>query len=285
MSFSLWEINYCTKCYQADWFLTWRVGTWVCSFTGLYLKALSRTLTRHEASGGLHTLAFSPPRLWLVHGSGQTIVRNGDSGACLHFLACRRMMVSVEALAVRKVICYYTRVSCHFSRFELRVFSFTLRQETCNTGNLSFNLIWCGCYFNSPQKAPVGLWSVILGSTALPAVEFFQKDLSTFHLQQWNEMDESWMVFEAFMVFSYQLLALCLACTCGILIQCISFLLTNTDYFKDPMQRKNWCSLCSGSIFYFHGFSSVQLLSCVLLFATPWIAARQASLSITNSRS
>ena len=32
-------------------------------------------------------------------------------------------------------------------------------------------------------------------------------------------------------------------------------------------------------------FSSVQLLSCVWLFATPWIAARQASLSITNSRS
>ena len=32
-------------------------------------------------------------------------------------------------------------------------------------------------------------------------------------------------------------------------------------------------------------FSSVQLLSCVQLFATPWIAACQASLSITNSRS
>ena len=30
-------------------------------------------------------------------------------------------------------------------------------------------------------------------------------------------------------------------------------------------------------------FSSVQLLSCVWLFATPWTAARQASLSITNS--
>ena len=30
-------------------------------------------------------------------------------------------------------------------------------------------------------------------------------------------------------------------------------------------------------------FSSVQLLSRVRLFATPWIAARQASLSITNS--
>ena len=31
-------------------------------------------------------------------------------------------------------------------------------------------------------------------------------------------------------------------------------------------------------------FSSVQSLSCVRLFATPWIAARQAFLSITNSR-
>ena len=30
--------------------------------------------------------------------------------------------------------------------------------------------------------------------------------------------------------------------------------------------------------------SSVQSLSCVQLFATPWTAARQASLSITNSR-
>ena len=35
----------------------------------------------------------------------------------------------------------------------------------------------------------------------------------------------------------------------------------------------------------FHSFSSVQSLSHVRLFATPWIAARQASLSITNSRS
>ena len=32
-------------------------------------------------------------------------------------------------------------------------------------------------------------------------------------------------------------------------------------------------------------FSSVQLLSRVWLFVTPWIAARQASPSITNSRS
>ena len=36
---------------------------------------------------------------------------------------------------------------------------------------------------------------------------------------------------------------------------------------------------------YRHQFSSVQLLSRVQFFVTPWIAARQASLSITNSRS
>ena len=32
-------------------------------------------------------------------------------------------------------------------------------------------------------------------------------------------------------------------------------------------------------------FSSVQLLSCVQLFTNPWTAARQASLSFTNSQS
>ena len=32
-------------------------------------------------------------------------------------------------------------------------------------------------------------------------------------------------------------------------------------------------------------FTSVQSLSCVQLFATPWTAARQASLSIANSQS
>ena len=41
-----------------------------------------------------------------------------------------------------------------------------------------------------------------------------------------------------------------------------------------PLPLKLLCILCS-----------VQLLSCVRLFATPWTAACQASLSITNSRS
>ena len=37
----------------------------------------------------------------------------------------------------------------------------------------------------------------------------------------------------------------------------------------------DWCTYIQ--------FSSVQLLSCVWLFVTPWTAAHQASLSITNS--
>ena len=39
------------------------------------------------------------------------------------------------------------------------------------------------------------------------------------------------------------------------------------------------------NIWSINQFSSVQSLSCVWLFVTPWIAARQASLSITNSQS
>ena len=41
----------------------------------------------------------------------------------------------------------------------------------------------------------------------------------------------------------------------------------------------------SGRVSVVVQFSSVQLLSRVRLFVTPWTAARQASLSITNSRS
>ena len=42
---------------------------------------------------------------------------------------------------------------------------------------------------------------------------------------------------------------------------------------------------CKVSSFSYIQFSSVQSLSRVRLFVTPWTAVRQASLSITNSRS
>ena len=48
-------------------------------------------------------------------------------------------------------------------------------------------------------------------------------------------------------------------------------------------QSKRWTKLLN--YFFCLQFSSVQSLSCVQLFATPWIAACQASLSITNPQS
>ena len=45
------------------------------------------------------------------------------------------------------------------------------------------------------------------------------------------------------------------------------------------------CSDFEAQITHSVQFSSVQSLSCVRLFSTPWIVARQAFLSITNSQS
>ena len=54
----------------------------------------------------------------------------------------------------------------------------------------------------------------------------------------------------------------------------------------DPIQPTFYfCIVCELWIFFMLSVSSVQSLSRVWLFATPWIAAHQASLSITISRS
>ena len=55
--------------------------------------------------------------------------------------------------------------------------------------------------------------------------------------------------------------------------------------FKSMWLKALLCFLLSHLIFYYVTISSVQSFSCVRLFATSWISARQASLSVTNSRS
>ena len=52
-----------------------------------------------------------------------------------------------------------------------------------------------------------------------------------------------------------------------------------------PYANKRYLTHSSKTLLDLIQFSSIQSLSRVRLFATPWIAARQASLSITNSRS
>ena len=69
-----------------------------------------------------------------------------------------------------------------------------------------------------------------------------------------------------------------------------SFLTINTNVSKGSLPISLFilklCLLCFLMRYtYTYTFSSVQSLSCVLLFATPWTAACQASLTITNSRS
>ena len=58
------------------------------------------------------------------------------------------------------------------------------------------------------------------------------------------------------------------------------------EYFKSSCETKAFGVQLrlENTVYCIPFFSSVQSLSCVRLFATPWIAARQASLSITNSR-
>ena len=63
----------------------------------------------------------------------------------------------------------------------------------------------------------------------------------------------------------------------GTLMQCWGFF-----EVIQPLERTVWRFLKTLKIHH-HQFGSVQSLSRVPLFGTPWTAARQASLSITNS--
>ena len=76
----------------------------------------------------------------------------------------------------------------------------------------------------------------------------------------------------------------------------ISFFFYLVLYFSSVLKKlfifnwkiivlQNFVVFCQTSTWISHQFSSVQSLSHGRLFATPWISARQASLSITNSQS
>ena len=66
-----------------------------------------------------------------------------------------------------------------------------------------------------------------------------------------------------------------------------SFSISPSNEYSELISFKiDWCDLAvQGDSQESSQFSSVQSLSCVWLFVIPWIAARQASLPITNSQS
>ena len=64
--------------------------------------------------------------------------------------------------------------------------------------------------------------------------------------------------------------------------RCRKVIWQSSTFFHDKNSQQ---SRYNGSIIKAIYDSSVQLLSCVQLFVTPWTAALQASLSITNSQS
>ena len=71
--------------------------------------------------------------------------------------------------------------------------------------------------------------------------------------------------------------------TCKMLVE--DFIHSCIQYSQNSLHEQHSCpreseDMCREK---FHRFSSVQSLSCVWLFVTPWTAAWQASLSITNS--
>ena len=64
------------------------------------------------------------------------------------------------------------------------------------------------------------------------------------------------------------------------------FSATFTDEHRYSSSTKYWSDQKVCSVFFHKmALSLVQLLSCVWLFVTPWIAAHQVFLSITNSQS
>ena len=94
---------------------------------------------------------------------------------------------------------------------------------------------------------------------------------------------------QGFKLFSYLIL---LSWTCGFQLVVRDTFFSSSSLFHIPASRKGWGLFFPSKgiswkmyFYYFIQFSSVQLLSCVWLFATPWTAAHQASLSITNSGS
>ena len=113
------------------------------------------------------------------------------------------------------------------------------------------------------------------------ATEFFTRcNATTLKCYNHGNWEEIWLHIQIFTLYLF--VPMCLQTgTCWINLQGIP----SGRQHQSEVIREEVVSCRTLGFRSYIPFSSVQLLSHVQLFATPWIAACQASLSITNSRS
>ena len=120
------------------------------------------------------------------------------------------------------------------------------------------------------------LYSLFLNLEAL-AYHFYLRMVSTGQQTQWNLQNPDHQTVLASYSSEYE--------------QSLFFFFLSLSLFKESVALRylyyNGCNLNGSGLLQetFLVFSSLQLLSCVQFFASPWTAAHQASLSITNSQS
>ena len=138
-------------------------------------------------------------------------------------------------------------------------------------------------------------WYPILLPSIFPSIRVFSNE-SALHIRwleywsfsfsispsnEWSGLIFSFFVFISFFLFSLSFFFFLLYN----IILVLPYINMHLPRVYTCSSSWTWFSLLSISITNMIRFSSVQSLSCVRLFTTPWTTACQASLSITNSQS
>ena len=188
-----------------------------------------------------------------------------SSNCC--FLTC--IQISQEA---GKVVWY----SHHLKNFPQFVVIHTVRGfGTVNKGEVDV-FLELSCFLNDPadagnltsgssafSKSSLSIWKVTVHVLLKPGLENFEH----YFANVWGECNGAvvWTFFGIAFLWDWN----------------------ENWHFPVPWPLLSFPNLLACWMQHFHSiifqFSSVQSLSCVQLFVTPWAAARQASLSITNS--
>ena len=129
--------------------------------------------------------------------------------------------------------------------------------------------------------------SALITTAAISFAYLSKCMFSTFYQQHSTQLISQSLPFNTFFTVSWDTLILCSHPTLLASYFSLFWFFTSFQLLHNGI-TSHW-DLGSLPILWSHPltpfYCSVQVLSCVRLFATPWTAALQASLSITNSRS